>query len=255
MSPDVAARAMLPIPGPSVARSDDVRREGPGHRVPSDRATAPAQRGTERRDRPVGRRGLRCVEHVRRPVPHADGRPAGSRRAAVQPVPHHRTVRADPAGTAHRAQPPLGGDGQHHRDRHLGPRQQLAAPEHQDATGDEPQAQRVLDGAVRQVPRGPGLVGAFLYTYRTPIRALVIGGGALAYAGGSPDGRLQRQGACTWSSPCCSCTSCWPGRRSGRLATPLADLPRPHDRPHLRQDHGAKMGPGCAVSDGPARHL
>ena len=57
------------------------------------------------------------------------------------------------------------GDGQHHRDRHVGSRQHLLAAQHQGAVGDHPETQRVLDRAVRQVPRGAGVAdladGAF----------------------------------------------------------------------------------------------
>ena len=106
---------------------------------------------------PARRRRLRRVERVRRAVPDADRRAAGRGRAALQPVPHHRAVRADPPGAADRPQPPLGRDGQHHRDRHVGAGQQLGAAEHQGAAGDDAEAERLLDRAVRQVPRGAGL--------------------------------------------------------------------------------------------------
>ena len=54
-------------------------------------------------------------------------------------------------------QPPLGRDGQHHRDGDVRARQQLAATEHQGAAGDDAEVERLLDGAVRQVPRGAGV--------------------------------------------------------------------------------------------------
>ncbi len=108
MSPDRHARSDAADPGPPGAGSDDLRREGPGHRVPADRAAAAARGRTERAGRAARRRRLRRVERVRRAVPDADRRAAGGGRAAVQPVPHHRAVRADPAGAADRPQPPLG---------------------------------------------------------------------------------------------------------------------------------------------------
>ena len=157
MTPDRHARTMLADPRPPGAGADDLRREGPGHGVPADRAAAAAGGRAERADRPARRRRLRRVERVRRAVPHADRRAAGRGRAAVQPVPHHGAVRADPAGAADRPQPPLGRDGQHHRDRDVGAGQQLAAAEHQGAAGDDAEAERLLDGAVRQVPRGAGV--------------------------------------------------------------------------------------------------
>ena len=54
-------------------------------------------------------------------------------------------------------QPPLGRDGRHHRDRDLRPRLHLDAAEHDGAAGRDAQAERLLDGPVREVPRGPGL--------------------------------------------------------------------------------------------------
>ena len=144
-------------PRSSGPRADDLRRQGSRHVVPADRAAAPARGGTERARHPPRRRRLRCLERVRRAVPHPDRRAAGRRRSALQPLPHDGAVRTDAPGAADRAQPPLGRDGQHHRDRHVGSRQQLAAPEHQGAAGDDPEAERVLDGPVRQVPRGAGV--------------------------------------------------------------------------------------------------
>ena len=88
---------------------------------------------------------------------HPDRGTARGGRPALQPVPHHRAVRPDAAGPAHRAQPPLGRHGQHHRDGDLRAREQLGATQHQGSAGDDPQAQRVLDRPVRQVPRGARL--------------------------------------------------------------------------------------------------
>ena len=71
----------------------------------------------------------------------------------------HTTALCSPtrAGAADRAQPPLGGDGWHHRDRHLRAWLQLDPAEHRRAAGGDAQAERLLDGAVRQVPRGAGV--------------------------------------------------------------------------------------------------
>ena len=85
---------------------------------------------------------------------HPDRGAAGLRRSEVQPVPHHGALRPDPAGDAHRPQSPLGGDGQHHRDRHVGAGEQLAAAEPESAAGDDAEAERLLHRPVRQVPRG-----------------------------------------------------------------------------------------------------
>ena len=54
-------------------------------------------------------------------------------------------------------QPPLGRDGRHHRDRDLGAGLQLDPAEHGGAARRDAEAERLLDGAVRQVPRGAGL--------------------------------------------------------------------------------------------------
>ena len=75
----------------------------------------------------------------------------------VQPLPHDRAVLADPPGAADRAQPPLGRDGRDHRDRHVGAGLQLDPAEHGRAARRDAEAERLLDRAVRQVPRGAGL--------------------------------------------------------------------------------------------------
>ena len=77
--------------------------------------------------------------------------------AQVQPLPHDRAVLADAAGAPHRPQPPRGRDGRDHRDRDLGARLQLRPAEHRGAARRDAEAERLLDGAVRQVPRGAGL--------------------------------------------------------------------------------------------------
>ena len=58
-------------------------------------------------DRAHRRHGFRRVDGVRRAVRDADGRAAGRRGAALQPVPRHAAVLADPAGADDRPQPPL----------------------------------------------------------------------------------------------------------------------------------------------------
>ncbi len=75
----------------------------------------------------------------------------------VHPLPYDRALLADPSGTAQRPQPSLRRDGRHHRDRHVGAGLQLGPPEEQGPDRRGPQAQRLLDRPVRQVPRGPGL--------------------------------------------------------------------------------------------------
>ena len=154
MGEENAGRAAAADPGRAACRVDDLRRQGPGHVVPADHAAAPAGGRAERAGGAARRRGLRVLVDVRRADRHAELRPPGAGRPALHPVPHDGAVLADPAGAADRPQPPLGGDGWHHRDRHLGPRVQLGPPQGQGAAGRDPQAQRLLDRPVRQVPRG-----------------------------------------------------------------------------------------------------
>ncbi len=74
-------------------------------------------------------RRLWRFERLRRSVRHAELREAGGRRPALQPLPHHRPVRPDACGAAHRAQPPFGRHGHGDRDRNLGAGIHLAATE------------------------------------------------------------------------------------------------------------------------------
>ena len=72
-------------------------------------------------------------------------------------LPHDGAVLADARGAALGPQPPHGRDGRDHGDRDLGAGLQLDPPEHVRAAGGDAQAQRLRDGAVRQVPRGAGV--------------------------------------------------------------------------------------------------
>ena len=71
----------------------------------------------------------------------------------------HTTALCSPtrAGAADRAQPPLGRHGRHHRNRHRRAGLQLGAAQHHLAARADPEAQRLLDGAVRQMPRSAGV--------------------------------------------------------------------------------------------------
>ena len=91
------------------------------------------------------------------PCSDAEPRAAGCRRLEVHALPHHGAVLADALGAADRAQPPLGRDGGDHRVRHLGTGQQLDLAEHGGAARQDPAAERLQHGAVRQVPRGAGV--------------------------------------------------------------------------------------------------
>ena len=75
----------------------------------------------------------------------------------VQPLPHDGAVLADAPGAAHRAQPPRRRHGRDHRDRDLCAGLQLDPPEHVRAARRDAEAERLLDRAVRQVPRGARL--------------------------------------------------------------------------------------------------
>ena len=142
---------------PAARRPGHLRREGPRHLVPADRAAAPAGGCPERADRAARRRGLRLVERLRWTLRDPRGGAPGRERAEVQPLPHDCALLAHAPGAAHRAQPSLRRHGRHHRDRHVRAGLQLGSPEHGSASRGDAQAQRLLHRAVRQVPRGAGL--------------------------------------------------------------------------------------------------
>src|SRR5215218_1168441 len=136
---------------------DHLRREGPGHRVPADRAATAAGGSSERPHRPDRRRRLRRLERLRRADQHAECRAPGRERPQVQPLPYDRALLAHAAGAPHRPQPPHGWDGRHHGDRLVGARLQLDPAEHMRTARRDVEAQRVLDRAIRQVPRSADL--------------------------------------------------------------------------------------------------
>ena len=71
----------------------------------------------------------------------------------------HTTALCSPtrAGAPHRTEPPLGRHGRDHGDRDVGAGLQLDPAEHVRAARRDAEAERLLDRAVRQVPRGAGL--------------------------------------------------------------------------------------------------
>jgi hypothetical protein len=144
-------------PRPAAYRPGDLRRQGPRHGVPADPSPPPARRCTQHPARAPGRRRLRGVGHLRRPVCDAHGRPPGRGRASLPALPHHRPVLTEPGRAAHRAQPPLGRHGRRGGHRYLGTRLQLDPAQHRRAAGRDPAAQRLRHGAVRQVSRGSHL--------------------------------------------------------------------------------------------------
>ena len=88
---------------------------------------------------------------------HAERRATGLQGAEVQPLPHDGALLAHARGASQRPQPPHRRHGRHHGDRDLGARVQLDPAEHVRAARRDAEAERLLDGAVRQVPRGAGL--------------------------------------------------------------------------------------------------
>ena len=150
-------RDVLPIPDPQHVGVTTYDAKDPGHVVPADRAAQAAGGRAERARDPDRRRRLRLLVGLRRPLRDAELRTARGQGAALQPLPHDRALLSDPAGTPHRAQPPRRRHGRHHRDRDLGARLQLDPAEGGRAARGDAEAERLLDGAVRQVPRGAGL--------------------------------------------------------------------------------------------------
>ena len=101
---------------------------------------------------------LRRVERLRRPVPHADRRAAGRRRPASTPASTRRRCARRPAQALL--------TGRNHHSVGMGGITEIATsapgyssirPEHRGAAGRDAEAERLLDRAVRQVPRGAGL--------------------------------------------------------------------------------------------------
>ena len=154
---DQTARDVLPIPDQTVRGTLPFDAKDPDATFPAIEPLRPPAGAPERARHPARRRRLRRVERVRRAVRDADGRAAGRERPEVQPLPHDGAVRADAGCAADRPQPPHGRDGRHHRARDLGARLQLDPPQHLRAARADAAAERLLDGAVRQVPRGAGL--------------------------------------------------------------------------------------------------
>ena len=157
--PTSSEREVLPIPDRAVRRADHVRREGSRQR---------SSRRSSRCGRPQGApnvlivllddAGFGCVERVRRA--RATRRPpSGSPANGLKYNRFHTTALCSPTRAAlltgrNHHSVGMGGD---HRDRDLGARLQLGAPEHVRAAGRDAEAERLLDRAVRQVPRGAGV--------------------------------------------------------------------------------------------------
>ena len=157
MSPDRHSRGMLPIPDRPAPGLTTYDAKDPDTAYPPIEPLLPPEGAPNVLVVLLDDVGFGASECLRRPVRDADGRAAGGRRPEVQQVPHHRLVCAHSSGVAHRSEPPLGRDGQHHGDRDVRARQQLIASEHQGAAGNDAEAERLLHRSVRQVSRGAGL--------------------------------------------------------------------------------------------------
>ncbi len=152
-------RGTLPIPDPKHVGLTTYDAKDPNTKYPPITQLRPPAGAPNVLDRADRRRRVRRLVGVRRPVPHPGRRAAGGERGEAQPLPHHRAVLADPPGDADRPQPPLGRHGRDHRDGHLGAGQQQRPAQGQGADRRNPEAQRLFDRAVRQVPRGAGVGG------------------------------------------------------------------------------------------------
>ena len=157
MSPDRHARTMLPIPDRPSPGLTTYDAKDPDTTFPPIEPLVPPAGAPNVLIVLLDDVGFGAASTFGGPVSDADGGSAGGRRSQVQPFPHHRALCADEGSAAVGTQPPLGRHGQHHRDRDLGSGQQLVAAEHEGPAGDDPEAQRVLDRPVREVPRGAGL--------------------------------------------------------------------------------------------------
>ena len=148
---DSLDRTVLPIPEPKLAADHDARR--PQRQGPAAIPGQGSGEGPQRAHRADRRHGLRPVERLRRADPHADAGANGEGRAALQPVPHHGALLADPRGPADRPQPSRLQHGLDHGDRHRVPRPDRAAPEQRGSAGRDAAAQRLQHGRLRQVAR------------------------------------------------------------------------------------------------------
>ncbi len=154
---DELDRTVLPIPEPKYPH--DHRARCPQRQGPAAVRGQGAGQGAQRAHRADRRHGLRPVERLRRADPHADGGAPGQGRAALQPVPHHGALLADPRGAAQRPQPSHEQHGLDHGDGHRLPRPDRAAPQQRGAAGRDAAAQRLQHRRLRQVARDRGLGG------------------------------------------------------------------------------------------------
>ena len=174
-------RSDAPDPGPPPAsrRPYSTRRTPQRHFLRSSRSvplrvhrTSSSSSSTTSASRP---RRAPSAAHARRRRPSASLATGSSSIASIRP----RSARPTRQALLTGPEPPLGGDGRHHRARDLGARLQLDSAEHCAPLAADAQAERLLDGPVRQVPRGARLgdepAGAVrrLAVRRSRLRALL----------------------------------------------------------------------------------
>jgi hypothetical protein len=128
-----------------------------GDQVPAHRAIAPAERRAQCPRHPDRRCWVWLGECFRRPVPDAERGAAGRGRAQVHALSHHGPVLAPAPGPPDWPQPPFGGHGGHHRDRQRLAGILLGPAQYRGTDCQDPQAQWLCHGAVRQMPRGAGV--------------------------------------------------------------------------------------------------
>ena len=150
-------RDVLPIPDRTPIGLTTYDAKDPATSFPPIEPLRPPEGAPNVLDRPDRRCRLRRVERLRGPDQHAGRRAARDERSQVQPLPHDGALLAHAPGAPDRTEPPRGRHGRDHRDRDLGAGLQLDPPEHVRAARRDDEAERLLDRAVRQVPRGARL--------------------------------------------------------------------------------------------------
>ena len=111
MSPDRHARTMLPIPDRPAPGLTTYDAKDPDTSFPPIEPLLPPAGAPNVLVVLLDDVGFGASSAFGGSVQHADGRTPGRRWVALQPVPHHGAVRADPGGAAVGPQPPFGRDG------------------------------------------------------------------------------------------------------------------------------------------------
>ena len=172
MSPDRHARTMLPIPDRPAPGLTTYDAKDPDTAYPPIEPLLPPRGGAERADRA----GRRCRASAPSSAFGGPCRTPTAERLAAGGLRYnrfHTTALCAPtraallSGRNHHSV----GMGSDHRDGDVGAGEQFVASEHQGAVGDDVEVERVLDGAVRQVPRGAGVA----VVADGPVRRLAVG--------------------------------------------------------------------------------